>query len=230
MYRESRIKLIGECLQVEIKDEKYPEHFCLGFSTDDPYNAEGHHAQEMLVIFDEAKGIEPWMWDSLKGAMTGGHCRWLAISTTDGVEIGSPYYNCFQDGSDWNQICITAYDCPPVTGEEYEGIEVPDTSDLSRFHRKKIHPDRARIQIASKEYIEESLDPVNGWGEGSVLFKTKVMAEIVTMTSGAIIQLPWVRKMFENWSDPGYDRTGKKRCGVDPAWGGANDTVAWKAT
>ena len=85
LYINSNTELLGECLTTKIKIEGEPDHFAIGFSTDQPQRAEGWHAPELLFIFDEAKGIEQWMWDSFRGLATGGFVRWLAISTTDGV-------------------------------------------------------------------------------------------------------------------------------------------------
>ena len=74
IYTRSRLALEGECLMTEIKTDD-PDHYAIGFSTDKPARAEGWHAPAILFILDEAKGIPQWLWDSVRGSMTGGFCR-----------------------------------------------------------------------------------------------------------------------------------------------------------
>jgi len=69
IYRTSRLRLEGECQTMAIRTDKQ-EHFAVGFSTDKPQRAEGWHAPAILFVFDEAKGIAQWSWDSVKGLMT----------------------------------------------------------------------------------------------------------------------------------------------------------------
>ena len=103
-----------------------PESFAVGFSTDKPARMEGWHSPNILFIFDEAKGIPVDLWDSIKGLMTGGHCRFLAISTTDGVQVGEPFYEIFAKKNKWNRIHISAFECPDITGEEFQFIDDDD--------------------------------------------------------------------------------------------------------
>ncbi len=222
IYTRSRFHLEGECLTTEIKTAN-ADHFAIGFSTDKPARAEGWHAPEILFIFDEAKGIPPWMWDSVRGLMTGGHCRWLVISTTDGVQVGDQYWKIFQDQrSDWNRIHISAFDSPYVTGEKFRGVEVPSLSRPDRFRRTWVSPADARIQIATSKYIADNKAE---WGEDSVLYQTKIRGEIVDAGADSIIKLSQVNQMFDNWEDPTFSDEGAEELGVDVARGGADDTV-----
>ncbi|GAF70717.1 unnamed protein product, partial [marine sediment metagenome] len=65
IYMNSRIELEGECLVTKIKTDE-PDHYAIGFSTDKPARAEGWHAPSILFIFDEAKGLPQWIWDSVR--------------------------------------------------------------------------------------------------------------------------------------------------------------------
>lgn len=222
IYRTSRIRLEGECLTTMIKTDK-SEHFAVGFSTDKPQRAEGWHAPAILFIFDEAKGIPPWMFDSVRGLMTGGYCRWLAISTTDGVNPGEPYANCFDDAkSDWHQIHISAFDSPYVTGEKFRGIKIPDLSRLDKFESYEVDSSDVVIQIASPKWIKSCK---REWGIDSVLYKTKILGEIDDGGADTIIKLSQVTKMFYNSQIEDFDETGAEEVGVDVAYGGEDDTV-----
>jgi len=209
-------------LMTLIKTEE-PDHYAIGFSTDKPARAEGWHAPSILFIFDEAKGIEQWLWDSVRGLMTGGFCRWLVISTTDGVEVGENYYRIFEDRSkDWNKIHIKANDSPYITGEKFEYIEIPDLEHPERFRRNEIEANKLAIQITDQKYID---DCIKEWGKDSVLFLTKVEGEIVDQGADTIVKLSYVKRMFENYEDPNFSDEGQEEAGVDVARGGADDTI-----
>lgn len=222
IYRTSRIQLEGECLVTMIKTKK-ADHYAIGFSTDKPARAEGWHAPAILFIFDEAKGIPQWLWDSVRGLMTGGHCRWLVISTTDGVEVGENYYRIFEDkDSSWNKIHIRADESPYISGEKFKYIDVPDVSHPERFSRQEISPEDVVIQIADQAFID---DCAKEWGEDSVLFKTKVEGQIMDQAADTLIKLSQVHKMFANGRNKTFDDTGQKEAGVDVAYGGSDDSV-----
>lgn len=225
IYARSRLELGGECLMTEIKTED-ADHYAIGFSTDTPARAEGWHAPAILFIFDEAKGIPQWLWDAVRGSMTGGLCRWLAISTTDGVQVGEQYWKIFQnDRSDWARIHISAYDTPYVTGEKFRAIDVPDPSRPDIFRHKELDPKDAIIQIATPRYISECRKE---WGEESPLFQTKVKGEIVDVGADTIIKLSQVSQMFKNAENPKFNAAGAEEVGVDVARGGMDDTVMFR--
>ena len=225
IYRTSRLKLEGECLIKKIKTEE-SDHYAIGFSTDIPARAEGWHAPSILFIFDEAKGIPQWLWDSVRGLMTGGLCRWLVISTTDGVEVGENYYKIFEkEDSGWNKIHIKADDSPYITGEKFKYIDIPDSEHPEVFTREEIDPKDFMIQITNQEYIDEC---EGEWGRDSVLFLTKVGGEIIDQAADTIIKLSQVHKMFENFDNKEFSDVGQEEVGVDVARGGMDDTVFFK--
>jgi len=222
IYRTSRIQLEGECLVTMIKGED-ADHYAIGFSTDKPARAEGWHAPAILFIFDEAKGIPQWLWDSVRGLMTGGFCRWLAISTTDGVEVGENYYRIFEkEESDWNRIHIKATDSPYITGEKFKYIDIPNIEHPEKFTRKEVSPDDVMIQIANQEYIDECKKE---WGEESVLYLTKVDGQIIDQAADTLIKLSQIHSMFKNAENKNFNDEGRKEAGVDVAYGGTDDSV-----
>ena len=222
IYVRSRLALEGECLMTEIKTDD-PDHYAIGFSTDKPARAEGWHAPAILFILDEAKGIPQWLWDSVRGSMTGGFCRELAISTTDGVQVGEQFWKIFQgDDSSWNRVHISAFDSPYVTGEKFRGLDMPDLARPDRFSRRTVDPQDLTFQIAGPAWIEECRKE---WGEESVLFQTKVKGEISDAGADSIIKLSQVEQMVKNAADEAFNSEGQEEGGVDVARGGTDDTV-----
>ncbi len=207
--------LRGECLKTEIKDGDNPQHFAYGFSTDKPARAEGFHAPEILFIFDEAKGIAQWMWDSVKGAMNAGHARWLVLSTTDGVKVGEQFHKIFRGAPDWHTIAISAEDSPTTTGELFLG------TDQQTLERREKTADEVGAQISGTEYIEQSK---KDWGEDSVLYKTKVRGDIVDEGANTVVKLSTLSAAYTR--KPNDD--GRIEFGVDVARYGEDRTVFFK--
>jgi hypothetical protein len=219
LYRTSKIELDGECLIKAIKDRERTEHFAVGFATNMPARAEGWHAPEILFILDEAKGIEQWMWDSMAGALGGGHCRALAISTTDGVCAGEKFHSIFTDpkvGDKWNKIHIDIFDLPTFTNEKLI------TRDHETADKIEKPIEELNIQISGEEWETERREE---WGKDSVLYLTKGRGEMVDETPTSIIKLSQVMQMFKNYEDEGFDDTGAIEVGVDVAREGDDSSV-----
>jgi len=227
-YRSANIELIGETQDVRVRDPESEEHLMLGFSTNESARAEGHHEWNILWVFDEAKGIDDWMWDSAEGAMTGGKCRILAISTTDGIKAGSKFHDCCRPDSGWNRIEISCYDSPFYTGERFRGLRFPDKNDMGTFTPYSIAPEDTRIQIVDKDKIKMEESPATGWGKDSPIFHTKMEGKLIDRQAGQIIPISSVDQMYRNNEDKDFSDDGLWFAGIDVAWGGDADTVIWK--
>ena len=78
-------------------------------ASDDPALLEGMHADEVLVLFDEAKSIGDATWDALEGAMSGAG-RALAFACSTPGEARGRFYDIFKRRpglSDWATMHIT---------------------------------------------------------------------------------------------------------------------------
>lgn len=225
IYTSSRFRLEGECQIKNIKTDE-ADHYAIGFSTDKPARAEGWHAPAILFIFDEAKGIPNWLWDTVEGLQTGGICKWLVISTTDGVQVGDKFHKVFtQPNGAWNPIHISAYESPYVTGEDFRYIDIPEQKHPERFEVKHLTPEEFIVQIATPKYIANCR---REWGEDSVLFITKVLGEISDQGADTVIKLSQVMKMFENYGDEHFGLVGQEEAGADVARGGEDDTKYYR--
>src|SRR6516165_3574530 len=55
--------------ELKLRDDS---NFALGFSTERAANFQGYHGRHVLIIVDEAPGIESSVWDAIAGIMAGG--------------------------------------------------------------------------------------------------------------------------------------------------------------
>lgn len=225
IFRDSRVKLYGECLQTKIKIPEKEDTFAIGFSTDKPGRAEGWHAWNLLFILDEAKGIHQWMWDMVAAQSGGGNSKILVISTTDGVEPGSEFHKAATSPlfAEWNRIHVDCRDLPPFTGEKFRRYKWNDPSGID-FEREEKTFDELRIQVHTPKWEAERKKQ---WGEDSVLYLTKCRGQIVDELPDQIIPLWKVEKMYANYEDPDFDDTGIYRFGGDIARMGDDSTAAW---
>src|SRR5690606_2827685 len=61
-HANSRISLGGKVLQTQIELGK--QWFALGLSTDKPERFQGFHAEDILLIVDEASGVDQQIFDA----------------------------------------------------------------------------------------------------------------------------------------------------------------------
>ena len=139
LWREIRDSFSRRKIPVDVEptrtrldlEEKW---FALGFSTrpdtvtSEATRFQGFHNKYILVIFDEAAGIDPRIWKAAQHLLTSGHCRWLVIGNPTS-DVGD-FADCFKEDSEWNKITISVLDTPNfkegrevipgVSGVEYE--------------------------------------------------------------------------------------------------------------
>jgi hypothetical protein len=92
-YRKARVPLGGELLTLQLRFPK-TNSLAIGFSTDDPGLFEGWHAKRLLVVIDEAKSVEPPIFDAVERVLSAGGLVRLLVASTPGGPCG-PFYDCF---------------------------------------------------------------------------------------------------------------------------------------
>ena len=171
----------------------------IGFASDNPVNMQGWHSTGgTLVVIDEANGVEPPLWDALQGVLTGANDRLLAIANP--TESAGPFFNLWKDDRAV-KFSISAYDTPNV------------------------QQGRAVIPgVVTREWVE---DRKREWGEGSALFRSRVLGEFPDKDDG-LVPLAWIeagnRQHDRLTTENGWK--GHAVLGVDVARYGPDSTVA----
>ena len=95
---------------------KHPEARCgndnwmFGFSPDKPDSVQGHHRDNILIVFDEAQGIqENLTWDAFSSMMTSAGARQLVIGNP--LYATGPFREKFRNPN-WSQIQMSCLDHP----------------------------------------------------------------------------------------------------------------------
>ncbi|MHB2015365.1 MAG: hypothetical protein ACYCW6_00295 [Candidatus Xenobia bacterium] len=171
LRNRAKRRLPGRILQdeVHIGDTR----FLFGFSSDNPDAVQGlREAENVLIIMDEAPGVDEEVVESLETLLTSSTSRLLKQgnpTTTQGH-----YYDCFHKHKErWHCIHISAFDTPNV----------------------------AAGKIVVKGLIEAGWveDRRRKWGESSPQWKTRILGEFVTAAGDVVVPQEYVENAGKLW-------------------------------
>lgn len=168
-YNTSAIPLGGRILSTEIKIDE--DWFAVGFSTKGKASErefgtprfQGYHSENLLVIIDEAPGVEHEIWTSIASLVTATNNKVIAIGNP--TSPTGPFYDATKSEL-WNKVKISCFDHPNVKTNSIV-IEGAVTTEWIEERRKE-------------------------WGEDSPLWQTKILGEFPTEGDDTLIPLAWV--------------------------------------
>ncbi len=199
-YNKARYPLGGHLLKTKLDiDETW---FALGIANDE-HNMEGFqgwHAKSMLVIFDEASGISPKIYEAALGAMAGGHTvRFVLIGNP--TQNSGPFYDAFKDPT-FNKIHISAFDTPNVQA------------------KAQIVPG-----LVTWDFVEEVRKK---FGEDSDVYRVRVLGEFPQRASDTLISIDSIERAFG--ADRELQSQDDDTAGLDVARFGDDDSALVRRT
>ena len=194
-YHKSIYPLGGKLLKTSLNiDEKW---FAMGLANDEHRMEafQGWHAENMLVIFDEASGISPKIYEAAVGAMAGGKVvRFVLIGNA--TQNSGPFFDAFKDPT-FNKIRISAYDVPNVK------------------EKRQVIPG-----LVTHEWVEEL---ALKYGRESDIFKVRALGEFPLHASDTLISIDQVERAFN--ADRELINQTDEFIGLDPARFGDDDSA-----
>jgi phage terminase large subunit len=202
----------GQASQVELNiDTKW---YAIGVSTSTPDNMMGYHADNLLVIVDEAGGVDEAIFQGVRAITTNIHNKILLIgnpTTPDGE-----FMKAFGDSSNYIQHTISAFDTPNFTENNIHTIEdllaaftPPDGLDA----RERVeHFERTRRAMEPLPY-DQLIDPGDvyqkylDWGPDSDAWAALVMGEFPKQSAQSLIPSHLVTQAMQMYGTD--DETGK---------------------
>lgn len=151
-------------------------------------NAQGMHAEHMLLVYEETPGIHPAVMEAGENTCTAKHNLRLAIGNPD-HQFDTLHQFCVAPKTRW--IRISALDHPNVVSG-----------------RDDVVPG-----AISQDRIDDRLMKYKAAGR---LFRSRVRGISPAEAADALIKMEWVKAAQAKWSDEAY-RQGKKALGVDVA-------------
>jgi ribosomal protein L37AE/L43A len=189
------------------KLELEPNRYAIGLSTNESVRFQGFHAENILVIIDEAPGVLPEIYDAIAGITAGGNIRILALGNP--VIASGPFYDAFTEKREsWNLITISAFDTPNLAGLTPESLlGLPDHElDANSYP-----------YLTTRRWVQEKYKE---WGPGHPLWESRVLGNFPTQSEDALFALTWLEQAKLR-----TEGDGDLYAGIDVAGPGEDETV-----
>jgi len=197
-----------------------PGNYAVGLSTNSGVRFQVYHGSHLLVILDEAPGIEGDIWDAIEGARAGGDVHVVALGNP--TVVGGPFHDAFvANRASWKTYTIDAFDTPNLQGFTLEMLrtlprDLPEDDPLFQY--------KPRPYLITRRWVYEKFFE---WGEKSPLWQAKVRSQFPEQSDETLISLAWLEaaKRHEPQSDrhEGRDMV----AGVDVAGPGKDECVCY---
>ena len=156
-----------------------PSWFAVGLSTRTPEHFQGHHAEHLLLVVDEASGVDELIYEAAEGFLTAPGARVLLIGNP--TSTSGTFYRAFHsDRALYRTFHISAYDTPNLTGEPV--------------------PSALQAALISDDWVQEKRQQ---WGEDSPMFQVRVMGNFPTEADDQVIGIGQVEDARRREADPG---------------------------
>lgn len=119
---------------------------------EDPDTGQGFHCRFLLVVLDDAGGLDEWLWDTAENITTGDDCRIAATGNPD--HSGSKFAKVCDSHPLWYHIAVSVFDSPNFTDEWREA------------------PPDILPRLTTKTWVEERRTE---WGEEDRRYVSKVL-------------------------------------------------------
>lgn len=157
LWRNAKVPLPGQSFATELRVE--PGWNAIGISVDNPTAFHGVHHPDLLVIIDEAPGVEDKVHDAIASLTTATGNRVFMIGNP--TETSGRFYDTFERDIGWARIHISCLDHPNVVAgqEVYPGA-------------------------VTREWVEERRME---YGEDSPLFAVRVLGEFPSSADNQLL-------------------------------------------
>lgn len=169
------------------------KHYAIGISPALPENAQGFHAEKMLIVVDEATGVSRDIMNALFGNATGKEAQ--VILAYNPIDTDSFPYEAEHNG-DWHLIQISALDHPNIVGQALlpdhgAGASGTDFSPCEDDGRTKVRPTN-KANAAKKRGR-----PAKKTGAGK---KSSPAEKIIPVEIQGAVSPEWLNDMLPTWS------------------------------
>lgn len=195
-------------------------NFAMGFATDRGTNFQGYHGRHVLIVVDEAVGVESDVFDAIAGTMAGGKVH-LILAGNPTQPVGTLYNAFTRERELWNCISIDAFDSPNLKGVELGELLSMESSEGGALDQNPVP------YLVTKRWV---YDQYKAWWHGdersSPKWVSRVRGDFPDQAQNALIKLPWLERAKERaLRTPVQDRANSLVAGVDVGAGEAETVV-----
>ena len=215
-----------------------PKRYAYGFSTNTEDRFQGFHSGNILVIVDEASGVDEFIFNAIRGVITARNSKLLLIGNPHGY--AGTFYDAFhKDRKQFETIHISAFDLPAfkdqgITEQNIKDVEYPDpiTDDTDVIPADNtVFPAEAGTQgtinyadsLIGLSSPQWALDLFNRQGPQSSVYQTRVLGQFPEEADDTLIPLRDVEAAVNRNAPIPTDAT--PVMGVDVARFGNDKTV-----
>jgi len=194
LWKEVRVQRHGRAglFPKASRMETAPDHFAQGMTAFSSDAFQGRHEERVLIVFDEAVGIDAPFWTASEGMMTNPHsCYWLAIMNP--TDTASRAYLEEQAGN-WHIVTISALDHPNVAAE-LRGEPAPFHAAVRlAWVEARIREWCTPIPSSDKKATDIEFPPQSGiWYRPGGLFESRVLGRWPSQTDVSV----WSEAMWQ---------------------------------
>ena len=203
-----------------------PKRYAYGFSTNTEDRFQGFHSGNILVIVDEASGVDEFIFNAIRGVITAKNSKLLLIGNPHGY--AGTFYDAFhKNRKRFETIHVSAFDLPAfkaqgITEENIKDIEFPDYDDAQQDQDEfdeQYEADHS-LGLSSPQW---ALDVFNDLGPQSSVYQTRVLGQFPEEADDTLIPLRDVEAAVKRQAQIPHDTT--PVMGVDVARFGNDKTV-----
>ena len=165
-----------------------PKRYAYGFSTNTEERFQGFHSPNIMVIVDEASGVDEFIFQAITGIRNVDNSRLLLIGNPHGY--AGTFYNAFHGNRRlFETIHISAFDLPAfkqaqLTPENIADYQFPATADL--IDAPNQDDGKSPVGLSTPQWAVELY---NSYGPNSSVYQTRVLGEFPTEADDTLIPL-----------------------------------------
>lgn len=168
-----------------------PDWFAVGLSTNQPTRFQGHHAEKMLLVCDEASGIPDEIFEAAEGFLTGDFARVLLIGNPN--QASGQFYDAFsRQAKRWNRHHISAFDSPNFTKDavaEYPELAAYMEEQGIPYSTEKVDH-KTKRKLVSVAWVADKLE---AWGTDHLAWLVRVLGKFPTTAVDTVFGLQEVQ-------------------------------------
>ncbi len=172
-------------------------NYALGISTNTATRFQGFKAKNLLLVFDEAPGVEPEIWEATQGLRASGNVHTLIIGNP--TIAGGEFNDAFTTKRHmWTTFTISAFDTPNlqdchISWKDEEGRDVKaGTGKLNLLEMPEDELDKnVNEHLVTRRWVREMFGE---WGPEHAYFQSRVLGDFPTQNDDTLIPLAWLEK------------------------------------
>lgn len=213
--------------QISLYNHRFPEcsalglkitgdRYMQGFSSSRSVNIQGPHGRDILIVVDEAPGVQPDLWDAIEGMRSGGNVKVVKLGNPV-VPSGEFYKDFTKPRSGLATFNISAFDTPNLIGKTMEDVLRMSEAELD---------DNPRPYLIRRRWVKEMYEK---WGPESGRFLSRVLGRFPHQSSWAVFLRQWIERAQRDATEAEVRAAAGNdiRVGIDVAGGGEDETVGY---